>query len=49
MNGPAGNPQVLAAPSSPFRGAQWAILAAVTALGAILRFWGLDTWAFWVD
>lgn len=49
MNGPAGEPQVLGAASSPFRGAQWTILAAVTAFGAILRFWGLDTWAFWVD
>lgn len=49
MTGPAGEPQDLAAPLSPFRGAQWAILAAVTAIGAILRFWGLDTWAFWVD
>ncbi len=37
------------APSRSFSKAQWGWLFAITALGALLRVYGLDTWAFWVD
>ena len=49
MNGPADPSQGPLAPSTPFTAAQWGWLCAITALGALLRLYGLDTWAFWVD
>ena len=33
----------------PFTARQWACIAAITALAAALRLYGLGDWAFWVD